>query len=75
MAASEERRGQRAGGEDRLVALCIDYELGVLTGEERSEIEALLTEGDPEAEEAMAQAREALGAVALGSEPVLPAPI
>ncbi|MBI1357250.1 MAG: hypothetical protein GC160_23160 [Acidobacteria bacterium] len=74
MAASEERQGLGADSESRLVSLCIDYELGLLDPGGRAELEQKLAEGDPAAAEAMAEARESLGAVALATEPVVPEP-
>ena len=72
MEENERRRGFGAGDDDRLLELCFRHELDLLTGDERHELEALLAEGDEQALEALARARDLLGAVALGAEPRTP---
>ena len=43
--------------QERLLGLCLEYELGTLEGEERTELESLLRKGDSAARAALSEAR------------------
>lgn len=53
--------------QDRLIALCLEHELGTLADAEKSELEHLLHQADPAATAALAEARETLGVIGLSA--------
>lgn len=66
-----------AGGaeaQDRLLDLCVQLELGLIGEAEREEISELLDVRDPDALQALAEARDTLGAVAGAAEAQNPPP-
>lgn len=59
--------------QERLLALCLEYELGTLEGAERTELEALLRRGDAATEAALAEARATVAQIGLTAEAAVPA--
>lgn len=51
--------------QERLLGLCLGYELGTLDGDEKTELEALLQRGDAAAEAALSEARAVVARIGL----------
>jgi anti-sigma-K factor RskA len=51
--------------QERLLGLCLEYELGTLEGEERTELESLLRQGDSRAKAALSEARATVAQIGL----------
>ncbi len=58
---------------ERLLELCLEYELGTLEGDELREVEALLRRDDPAAMEVLAEARATVAALGLTAPDAAPA--
>lgn len=61
-------------GQERLLGLCLEYELGTLEGAERTELEALLRQGDAAAKAALSEARATVAQIGLTADAAAPAP-
>ncbi len=59
---------------ERLLELCLEYEMGTLEGDELREIESLLRAGDANAAEALAEARSTVAALGLTAPEEAPPP-
>jgi anti-sigma-K factor RskA len=57
---------------ERLLSLCLEYELGTLEGEERTELESLLRLGDATAKAALWEARAAVAQIGLTADSAAP---
>jgi anti-sigma-K factor RskA len=58
--------------QERLIALCLEYELGTLEGSERFELDERLRAGSPEVESALAEARATVAQIGLSARPENP---
>ena len=60
--------------QERLLGLCLEYELGTLEGEERTELESLLRKGDSAARAALSEARATVAQIGLTADAEAPSP-
>lgn len=58
--------------QERLLGLCLEYELGTLEGAERTELEALLRQGDAAARAALSEARATVAQIGLTADSAAP---
>ena len=54
--------------QERLLGLCLEYELGTLEGEERTELESLLRKGDSAARAALSESRATVAQIGLTAD-------